>query len=352
MIAEIIHKVAEMTQDEDHSFYPRPSMAGPDRCIRQMVYHGLGVEHKPWPGRAIIIFSDSSFHEDLTGDWIRKTAFQLHSEQMEVSCRPPMKKGSIDGILTDPLNIDRLFEHKAISHFTFDRYWSGSELPNDYFTQCAIYVDGIQQEANPELTEGVLLLKNKNTAQYMEFLFRYTFDVLEVISKTLSTNKTQQLGFKYENIVQNACEKFNQVLDYINRRTLPKRQYHINDDWQCGYCRWGAECWKNYETEFNELKTEAMLPNEVADMVRYYKELGAQKSDIEKECKNLRKKVKDFMIEAGAREGRAGEYLCRLKMIQTSKLDKTLLSPAEIEKATKKSFSEGLYISKIKEIAP
>lgn len=350
MLADIIHKVAEMTNEEEHAFYPRPSLAGPDRCIRQMVYHGLNIPRAPLPGRAVVIFNDSSFHEDLTADWIRKTAFQLHSEQMEVKCRAPMTSGHIDGIITDLLGIDRLWEHKAINHFTFQKYWGG-EFPNDYLTQCAIYIDAIQTHDNPELKGGLLLIKNKNTAQYMEFEIDYypDTDCLMVFKATHSTGESKDIDHPVFDIVKNACGKFNQVLEYIEKKTLPKRQYHINDDWQCEYCGWASACWEGYEQEFKELSTEADLPNEIADTVRYYKELGAQKSEMEKEYKALSQKVKDILKQAGAREGKAGEYLVRLSLSETNWIDKDLLTPAEIERATKKGFMERLYVSKIKE---
>ena len=43
MIADIILKVAAMERTEEDAYRPRPSSAGPQRCIRQMVYHGLGI---------------------------------------------------------------------------------------------------------------------------------------------------------------------------------------------------------------------------------------------------------------------------------------------------------------------
>ena len=351
MLAEIIHKVAEMTNEDEHSFYPRPSSAGPLRCIRQMVYHGLNVPKEPLNGRAIVIFSDSSFHEDLTADWVRKTSFQLHSEQMKVKCRNPMSFGSIDGIITDILNIDRLWEHKAINHFTFQKYWDG-ELPLDYLTQCAIYIDAIQRNDNPDLKEGVLLIKNKNTAQYMEYLVEYSLfeDKLTVIQAVNSLGEIRKINQEMPDIVQSACDKFNRTLEFINNKTLPKRQYHINDDWQCSYCPWGKTCWENYEQEFNELKTDTDLPNEIADTIRYFKELGAQKKDIEDEYKDLNSKIKQIMKDTGVRQGRAGEYLVRISMIKQSRIDKELLTASEQAKATKESFYERIFISKPKEL--
>jgi len=349
MIADLILKVAAMTNEKEHDFYPRPSSAGPERCIRQMVYHGLNTPRTPLPGRAVMIFSDSSFHEILTADWIRQTAFQLHSEQMRVKCRPPMTDGGIDGIITDVLGVDRLWEHKAINHFTHQRYWGG-ELPLDNLAQCAIYIDAIQQELNPELMEGILLLKNKNTAQYMEFLVEYdqNVDCLTVINSVYSTGETKKINHPIHDIVQSACDKFNRVLDYIDKAILPKRQYDI-DHWRCDYCGYNGNCWKGYVYEFEELKTDTELPNEIADTVRYRQETAAHILEMKKENDVISKKIKDILKDAGAREGRAGEYICKLKLMETNKIDKALLTPAELEKATKKGFSERLYISKVKE---
>jgi hypothetical protein len=347
MLAELILKIAAQDQRQNGKFYPRPSSAGPERCKRSMVYHALGFKRQPFPGRAIIIFSDSSFHEDLTLDWLRKSSFQVHSEQMDVVCRPPMKKGSIDGIVTDLLGTDRLLEHKAINHFTFQKYWSG-ELPLDYFTQTAIYADGIQQELNPDLKEAILLIKNKNTAQYMEFLCHYEFDTLTIISKTLSTGETEKMDHPIEGIVQEACDKFDSVLDYAKRKTLPKRPYFITD-WQCEYCGWYRVCWRNYSDEFNEMKTDEEFPQDIADKVAYYKELGAQKKEITDEYDELREGVKKTMRDAEIRQGRAGDYILRLSLSEREYIDPTKLTEKEKEKATKKKFIERLTISKPKQ---
>ena len=82
MLAEILPKIAQMEYKE-YDFRPRPSMAGPERCSRQMVFHGMGVSRSPMPGRAVMVFDDSSWHEELTADWLRKTAYKLHSQQKE-----------------------------------------------------------------------------------------------------------------------------------------------------------------------------------------------------------------------------------------------------------------------------
>jgi len=316
-----------------------------------MVYHGLEFPREPFPGRMLLVFNDSSWHEELTADWIRKTIFRLHSEQMEIDCRHPMRKGHIDGIITDLLKVDRLWEHKAINHFTFQRFWGG-ELPLDNLSQCAVYSDGIQRKINLDCKEIILLIKNKNTAQYMEYRCKYDLetDTLTIIDKSHSDGSHEKVNHILLRVVESAVEKFNMVLDYISRKTLPKRPYEI-DDWHCEYCGWGKTCWKGYEKEFNELKTDAMLPEEVETTIRYYRELGAQKKDIEDEYKTMSDKVKNIMKDAGAREGRAGSYLCRLRLVKVNRLDNDLIPEKIKNEAMRQTQYERLFISEVKEVA-
>ena len=339
MLADIIHKIAGQFQNEDSKYYPRPSMAGPDRCIRSMVYHGVGIKKEPFPGRTLLVFDDGNWHEELTLNWLRKSVYQIHSEQLEVICPPPMKKGRIDCMATNVIeNEDWLIEHKAISHFSFQKFWNGT-LPNDYFAQVMIYLDGLKKIT--KCAGAVLLMKNKNTSAYLEYLIKDD----RCYSRTNSNGETIAMDIDLSASVSQSCLKFLAVQNYIESKTLPQRQYFIGDDWQCEYCGWGRLCWKDYKKEFQELKTDTMLPDDVADMLRYYKELGGQKSDIEGEYKTLAGKIKDTMKQIGAREGRAGEFIARLKLITKNTLDKTLLTAAEIEKASKESFCERLYIS-------
>jgi CRISPR/Cas system-associated exonuclease Cas4 (RecB family) len=317
MIADIILKIAGMQGEEEgnHAYYPRPSLAGPDRCIRQMVFWAMGIPREPLPGRAVMIFDDSSFHEDLTGDWIRKSAFQLHSEQMEVDIGEQYGihlKGHIDGIITDLSGTDIHFEHKAINHFTFQKYWSG-EVPMDYVTQTCLYNLGLKND-NPDIDQSILLIKNKNTAQYLEYLIEYRApDTATIIQRTNSQGETIEMGEVIERITENAFRKFAEVKKYAEEKRLPKRQYDI-DNWHCEYCGWKEKCWDNWEAEFEQLKTNEMLPSDVADMVRYYRELGGQKSDIDKEYKSLASQIKALMKDNEMREGRTDEYVCRLRL--------------------------------------
>jgi hypothetical protein len=334
MLADILHPIAAQFQQEEHDYFPRPSLAGPERCIRSLVYWGMGIERDPLPGRSLHTFNDGKWHEESSNDWIRQSPFELHSEQMHVDiwanlpflperiCKVKIgekecgKKilagyiaGHIDGIIMDILRIDRHYEHKGINHFSFQRYWEKEELPLDYITQCALYLRGLNA-INPELKEAILLIKNKNTSAYLEFLFEYDYqsDAVFVINKVNSLGEKIDIKESIEHVTQDAFEKFAKVQEYIEKKTLPKRQYEKNH-WRCEYCGWGNICWAGWEKEFDELKTDLIIPDEYADTVRYYQELGAQASEANAERKVVKERLITLMDEAGAKEGRCGEYI-------------------------------------------
>ena len=86
MLADLIIKIAGMEAKKEAEYRPRPSSAGPERCLRQLVYRAQGITGKPIGNRFIMVLDDSSWHEELTADWIRKSAFQLLDQQKKVVC--------------------------------------------------------------------------------------------------------------------------------------------------------------------------------------------------------------------------------------------------------------------------
>lgn len=227
-------KIAAEVQEESGPYRPRPSLAGPERCIRSLVYHAAGTPRAALPGRAVVIFDDGRWHQQLLADWIRKSAYQLHSEEMLVET--PVGPGHIDGIITDLLQLDRLLEVKSVNHFSYERWWKG-DYPLDYFTQVALYVAGLQK-VQPEINEALLLCKNKNTSALMEFRLRYDRDddSLALVEIIRSDGENSKSDFIMYCVTRVAVEKFRQVEEYAASKTLPARPFEYGSDWPCGYC--------------------------------------------------------------------------------------------------------------------
>lgn len=348
MLADVIVKVAGMEKEERHEYYPRPSLAGPERCIRQMVYWGSKTPADKETGdRFQLAIDDSTWHEELTADWIRKSAFQLHSEQMEVDT--PVGKGHIDGILTDLLEQDYHYEHKALNHFGFIRLWNG-DYPFDYITQCCLYQAGLRK-INPEISKTILLIKNKNTAQYIEYLIGYDFnnDTATIISIIHSNGQRKDdINFSIPHICLHAQDKFIEVESHIQQKTLPERPFEVGTDYPCSYCSWQNTCWKDYEQEFNVLASEVQLEGEIETLCKYYLETNMHINEMEKEKESLKGKIKVIMEEAQAKQARAGDYAIIRTLRSYKRLDKEKIPLDILKQAETETLTEILTIRKPK----
>jgi hypothetical protein len=327
MIADILHKVAAMSDGGGGAYYPRPSLAGPERCIRQMTYAARGEDRTPLPGRALVVMDDSSWHEELTADLLRKSAFQVHSEQMPVTipdsfpwrngrswtchvCRQKVRPsdchGHLDFIVTDILGNDALVEHKALSHFGFERIHAGRELPLDYLTQEAIYLRGVQRD-NPSLDRGLLLVKNKNQGGYVEIDSNYSSatDTLHVWGSVDHLGERIEIGIEIPDVTVDAFDRFRVVDEHRAAGTLPPRQYPM-DHWRCDYCPYAQTCWGAWPEEHAALAAPGRLGEDVGDLLRDYDIARAAESAAKKRKEALRLQIKGSLLEHGARSGEAG----------------------------------------------
>lgn len=351
MLAEIILKVAGMEKKSKSKYYPRPSIAGPERCLRQTVYWASGIPaDKQMADRFVLVLDDSSWHEELTADWMRKTAYNLHSEQMEVEVEG--LKGHIDGIITDITGTDYLWEHKAINHFTFERYWKGT-WPLDYITQCCMYLRGLKK-INPDMDIAVLLIKNKNTSQYIDMVIRYDAgsDTACIQSVTHSNGDKRQSKDKplleIKNIISDALGKFVRVSEYACSKTLPDRPFEIGTTFPCDYCSWGKTCWEGYEKEYLSLSTDVELTGEITNFCKYYLELNGHLKNMNKEKDDLKAQIKAILKEKEVSKGKAGEYTIHNRLQGRETIDKDLIPGDILSAAMKKTYSEILTIRKPK----
>lgn len=355
MLAEILVKVAGMEKQKQQKYRPRPSSSGPERCVRQMTYHSRGFKaDKEMADRFVMTIDDSIFHEDITHDWISKTAFKIHSTQMKVESLelPSGEKlgGSIDGVITDLLGVDRLYEHKAINHFTFNKYWGG-DYPLDYFCQCCLYIKGLRK-VNPDIKEAVLLIKNKNTAQYIDYLIHYdeaidTAYIVEVCHSNgeKKTPKKDEVYLEvFHNVIEKVVAKFEAVRKHTIQKTLPDRPHEIGTTFPCGYCNWEETCFEGYEDEFNNLTDNAELDEEFATSFKYYKELQMHEKESKNAVDELKEKIKKDLKELDCRKGKCGEYTFNLRLQKKEGIDKEKIPLNIIKQALKTSYFEVLDI--------
>lgn len=315
MLAELIAKNAGQDQDQ-RDYYPSPSQIG--RCVRALTYHAIGTTPDPFPDRALLVFEDGHWHEELIKDHVRKTVFRLTEwkgtrQRFQIAMiRGVEMTGEIDGLLESPLGEQWVLEIKSINHFGFERL---KDAPLDeHRRQVNLYLHGLIC-AGFEMRKALLLYKNKNTSAMKEFLIEY--------------EEAQALA---------DIALFGQVADWAAARTVPPRPYGP-DDWQCEYCRWKRTCYQNYVEEFQQLSVDVALDEELATTARYYNELGAQIREQEKEREELKALLKGALTQAQAQSGRAGEYLIALSVQEREQIDKSLVPPEAIKKVPSERFT-------------
>ena len=297
-------------------------------------------------GRALMTFDDGNWHEEIVADWIQKTAFVLHSRKMKVMTE--IGEGEIDGIVTDMLGIDRLWDNKSINHFGFERLMK-LDWPLDYFTQQALYIRALQQ-LNPELKEGLLLFKNKNQGAFIDLRYAYDHDTdtMTLLEWEHSSGKTIALNEQFPFITRNAVLKFAVVEQHRSEGTLPERPFLDQDEYPCSYCRWQQPCWQGWEQEHEALDQDAEL-HDLADTVRYQRELGAEITAKKKERDSITEQITRALQAKGASAGTAGEYVLQRKLHKKESLKKELLPADALAAATVVSTYEQLHIKRIKQ---
>ncbi len=345
MIAELILKVAGFDKYNGQvPYYPRPSYAGPERCLRAICYEAQGYPKK-LSDRFYAILDDSSWHEELTLDILRKSSFKVHSEQMVVECgrvthkdAPFTIRGRIDALLTDISGVDRLLEHKAVNHFSFERY-STEEFPMDYLTQTVFYFVGLSK-IQPEIREGFLLIKNKNTSQYLEFYLDYDVskDHLKVLD-VIRSDGMRRDGEEFWGLYHQAIERFEEVEKHRKNNTLPPRQYEPGH-WQCSYCSFEEMCNAHYEKEFTTLSDGGIYLKEIEDVVKEYHGLSSLKKETEKRLEEMKEEIKSVMKAAGVKRVDVNGISVSLSLQKRYTLDKSLIPVEILSKAQKESLIE------------
>lgn len=327
MIIELITANAEADQSQ-RPYYPSPSKA--TACERALCYHGIGVKPKRFSGRAMMLFEDGHLHEDAIKDYIKGTVMELtelkgKNQRFKIATIDGVDMdGEIDGLITDPLGTTRVLEIKGINHFTFQRL--DKEPYNHAIHQSNLYMHGFRDAGFKDIHETLLIIKNKNTSALYEMVIKYD-----------------------EEMALADIAKFERVAQYIKKNQVPPRPYDRDKAWQCSYCSFSEECYKNYDEEFKAMTADAALDNDMETEFKYYLQLGTEARESKKAYEDLRDKIKARLKDAGVRAGKTTDYTAKITLSSRESIDKTLIPPDLMPKFIKTSTSEKLTIRKIKE---
>lgn len=351
MFAETILGVAQLGI-RPSTYRPRPSLAGPERCIRQLVYKGRGVPEPP-PGRRLaMIFRDGHAHEDTSLEFLQDSAFLIHGEQLPIDIEnaywwrtdhasfrcPECSKaaghdvwipatrlhGHIDALATTLVGDTYLFEHKSVvSHF-FRRYWEEGKTPFDYFTQVVIYLRGLK-EKGIVISAGALVIKNKDTGAILEFEFTYNHDddVLTITAIIKAPgHEYKRVHHEYPSLYEEALRRFEEVDRHIANKTLPARLDNP-DDIRCEYCGHRDLCWEDYEAP--TLTERLLIPESLKSQAEEFIELDDRLSPLEKRHKELKDTLKAEFGQLHIAQAYVGDRILDLATVMQTRLDEARL---------------------------
>lgn len=292
-------------------FYLSPSRAG--SCKRLLYFEATeGVEEDtddPLTIQRRHIFEDGRMHEDLTISWLSSERsvsitdrqrpvnlkvprnFQLsHLIEFCGLCQTSVPRGYLHGHIDGIYNVDNrkgLFEHKAVNDSTFNLFRRKGVSLN-YLQQASLYMRGL------DLTEGVIVVKNKNSANYLEVELAYNKkkDVLTVVSQSILNGSSRYVNKEYFGITMEAFKNFKAFEDYISNNQIPPREFSEH----CSICPARARCEEvffNVErpgyTHSNSLARA--MPASFLDKVREYNRLKQQASAIYDRMDELKSEI-------------------------------------------------------------
>jgi len=339
MIVGLFPKMAaQLAREEDEERGPyraRCSAAGVQRCVRADVYHATDTPRAPLPGRARLVFDDGEWHEELSLDWLRKSMYQVHSEQLAVTpfiveglhdgytCQrrisgntrcgvvvpPGGVHGHIDAMLTDPVNgIDYMLEHKAYNPFSWARWAAGREIPWDIIAQTCHYVHGARKFGS-NVDKGIVLIKNKGTAAFLEMIVDVPRDIhgtVEIESAHYTEGEYEkpvdfEEGLRFDGLVAASLDRFAAIARYAKGKKLPTRPFSLTN-WRCRYCAWASSCWENYEVEIAQAQDKiARFTDADEVLVRDFVATKAELGVLKKLADSQKERIEVRLRETGAR---------------------------------------------------
>jgi CRISPR/Cas system-associated exonuclease Cas4 (RecB family) len=290
----------------------------------------------PLSQRAINIFSDGHLHEKNIKELLSQSAYRLEEykgkEQRLVICdiAGVTMTGEIDGLIVDPEGNTFLLEIKSINTMGFDRVVENNASQDNHIHQANLYLHGLQL-AGETINKGIILYKDKNNGKLADFIISYDKAMAE------------------EDIAE-----FRRIDGMIQSKTLPPRPYEYSS-WQCRYCSFGPDlsgssiCWENYAGELQTREAENLLSGDEAIAFNLscadYVEINENIKRLEVRKDVVKAAIKSKLDEHGALSVMTAVHRAKLTISERITINRELLTPDEIAKASKKSVVETLRVN-------
>ena len=305
----------------------------------------------PFSGRTILIFGDGNLHEDASVEWLSKTDFPVTHRQEAVdvgvintadpfsdiycdTCERDIPSSILHGHIDGLIEIDDkhvLFEHKAIGSFAYQLI--DKEFPVAYIKQCCCYIKGLYDRGFV-IDTALILLRSKDKATYKQIVVEYD----HTNDRCTMRNEWNELSGYIENIVADCVNMHATVESHAISGELIDRPYDY-DDFHCQYCRYKNPCWDGYVDEVRSRGRDDGIDrnSKVASLAVEQMSLTKQRAGIEKNLREVKRRLKGEMERSGIREGKFGSVSIKTRAFEKDTVDMDKI-PEDIKKvATRKT---------------
>lgn len=291
----------------------RASSAG-HPCTRHLVYCRLNsTERAKISVSTALIFREGNHQEKAVLDDFSEAGIKVQEQQRTFLWKEYQLSGHIDGMLnvdgeTYPLEI------KSMNPFTWEKIKTVEDIKNN----SAYYVRGYYDQLQlyllmSEVSEGVIVLKNKVSGALKQFVIVLDYAYSELIIQKLE--------------LVNRCVAENKYPDRIDDRTV------------CGYCNFKHLCLPDENFESVELVDDPELVS-LLDRREELREAAKLYEDVDEELKEVWRRTNDGTYFVG------GRYQVKVKEISRS----IFVVPPEIKDQYKEvSTSKRATITKVTE---
>ena len=180
------------------------------KCMRAVVYELLGKKPEI-SNRSLRVFANGTsthlrlqYYADKAGILVQKEV-PIFDETLGL-------RGSADAILKKD-DVYYVLEIKGVNTLEYKRITEPREQDLDQINMYMHYL---------KIKKGKILYENKNTQEQKEYDVEYD-----------------------EKRVKKLLDKARKIIDMVNKKMIPAREYDPNVDWQCSYCPYSKYCLKD-----------------------------------------------------------------------------------------------------------
>lgn len=281
----LIEKIQTHIQSERKSWAPACNYASSSGhpCSRNLVYQRLNWQEKALPNpRTLMIFREGNMHEKAIMTLLAESGIEVVEQQRPFEWPELQVRGRVDGRVKENGSLIPL-EVKSMNSFEWEKINSVEDMRSSHAFWTRGYYDQFQLYLfMSNESEGIILLKNKQTGEPKQLNVKIDYEYAEKIAKKLEA-----------------------VNKHVKEKTYPDR---ITDKAVCQYCDFRHICLPDEASaSINILENADLL--ELLEAREQLKEAAKNYEQADKKIKYMLERTPEGTHLVG------GKYQVKIQMI-------------------------------------